>query len=245
MAPRVQRSAPPFMQITEHYRQKIIDGVLDQDTKLPSIAEISTEWGVATATAAKSIKQLQTEGYVRSSSQGTFVDLGRKLTKGSDRLQMMRVTGSGFRPGEHTEILGAELVPAPDHVASALEVAEGEEVVQRQRIYLDDQGVITLSTSWLAGELVSAAPELLVVEPLPKMTFGLIEERTGRRAVRRRDVVAILPVPGDVATHLGVESGVPALTMTNHYWDQHGNPTEYARDFLGPGRELSAEYPMD
>ncbi|WP_246530874.1 GntR family transcriptional regulator [Streptomyces bathyalis] len=233
------------MQITEHYRQKIIDGVLAPDSKLPSIAEIAEEWGVATATAAKSIKQLQTEGYVRSSSQGTFVDLGRKLTKGSDRLQMMRVTGSGFRPGERTEILSADLVPAPDHVAAALGVDEGAEVVQRRRSYLDDQGVITISTSWLAGQLVSAAPELLAVEPLPKMTFGLIEERTGRRAVRRRDVVAMLPAPNDISAHLGVETDTPSLTMTNLYWDQHGEPTEYARDFLGPGRELSAEYPID
>jgi GntR family transcriptional regulator len=30
--------------------------------------------------------------------------------------------------------------------------------------------------------------------------------------------------------------------MTNQYWDQNGDPIEYALDFLGAGRELSAEY---
>jgi GntR family transcriptional regulator len=233
------------VQIADHFRQKIIDGVLPQDSQLPSIASIATEWGVATATAAKAIKQLQAEGYVRSSSQGTFVDLGRKLTSGPDRLQMLRATGSGFRPDERVEILDAGLVPAPDHVAKALGLGEGDEVVQRRRVYLDDQGVIALSTSWLPGELASAAPELLQTGPLPKMTFGLIEDRTGRRAVRRRDVVAICSVPEDAAEVLGVEAGTPALTMTNHYWDQNGEPTEYARDYLGTGRELSAEYSLD
>jgi DNA-binding GntR family transcriptional regulator len=245
MTPRVQRAAPPFMQIADHFRQKIIDGALTQDTKLPPIAEIAEEWGVATATAAKGVKQLQAEGYVRSSTQGTFVDLGRKLTSGSDRLQLQRATGSGFRPGEHVEIISAELVPAPAEVAEALEVGEGDSVVRRQRRYLDDEGVITLSTSWLPGDLAESAPELIVPEALPKMTFGLIEDRTGRRAVRRRDVVGLMSVPEDAAELLGVQSGSPALTMSNYYWDQHGSVIEYATDFLGAGRKLTAEYDLN
>ncbi|MEU1956429.1 UTRA domain-containing protein [Nocardia rhamnosiphila] len=77
------------------------------------------------------------------------------------------------------------------------------------------------------------------------MTFGLVEERTGRRAVRRRDVVAVRAVPADVAEILGVEAGSPCLAMANLYWDQEGSPTEYAVDFLAAGRELSAEYSLD
>ncbi|MDO0914462.1 GntR family transcriptional regulator [Streptomyces sp. DT2A-34] len=245
MTPKVQRATPPFMQIADHFRVKIKEGELPQESKLPSIADIAREWGVATATAAKAIKQLQEEGYVRSSSQGTFVDLGRKLTSGPDRLQMLRATGSGFRLGETVEILSAELIPASAHVAEGLKITEGDPAVQRRRVYRDDDGVVAVSTSWLAGSLAEAAPELLEVGPLPKMTFGLIEDRTGRRAVRRRDVVAMAPVPGDIAEVLGAEVGTQALTMTNQYFDQHGEVTEYAQDFLGAGRELSAEYALD
>ncbi|MBD0837322.1 GntR family transcriptional regulator [Streptomyces sp. TRM68416] len=245
MTPKVQRAAPPFLQIADHFRTKINEGVLPQDSKLPSIADIARDWGVATATAAKAIKQLQDESYVRSSSQGTFVDLGKKLTSGPDRLQMLRATGSGFRRGERVDILSAELIPAPEDVAMGLEINEGDEVVQRRRVYRDDQGVVAVSTSYLTGQLAVAAPELLEVGPLPKMTFGLVEERTGRRAVRRRDVVAMRPVPEDIADVLGVEAGTMALTVTNQYRDQNGDPTEYARDYLGTDRELSAEYALD
>ncbi|SEP58497.1 GntR family transcriptional regulator [Streptomyces radiopugnans] len=245
MAPRVQRAAPPYVQITDHFRQQILDGVLTEGEKLPSVAQISKDWSVATATAAKALSQLRTEGYVRSSSQGTFVSIRQKQTTGPDRLQMMRATGSGFRPGERVEILDALLVTATDEVAEALGVEAGSQVVQRRRVYLDDEGVVTLSTSWLSRELADAAPELLSTEPLPKMTFGLIEDRTGRRTVRRRDVVAIRPVTEEAAPVLGLEAGTPALTMTNRYWDQNGEVTEYALDFLGAGRELSAEYALD
>lgn len=68
-------------------------------------------------------------------------------------------------------------------------------------------------------------------------------ERTGWRAVRRRDVIAMRPVPEDVAGVLGVDADTMALTMTNHYWDQNSD-SEFARDYLGPDRELCAEYVM-
>ncbi|MFS7879712.1 GntR family transcriptional regulator [Streptomyces asiaticus] len=232
------------MQITDHFRQQIQDGVLTQDTKLPPIAKIADDWGVATATASKAIKQLQAEGYVRSSTQGTFVDLGQKQTTGPDRLQMLRVGGSGFRPGERVEIVSAGLVPAPAEVADTLGMEEGAQAIRRQRRYLDDQGTVALSTSWLPGDFAEAAPELIETGPLPKMTFGLVEERTGRRAVRRRDLVELRPVPEDAAELLGIEAGTQALTMSNYYWDQHGSMTEYATDFFGAGRQLSAEYDL-
>jgi DNA-binding GntR family transcriptional regulator len=240
------RAMAPYRRIAAQIRARIEAGELQPGDRIPSVREIVRTEGVSTATATRVAAVLRADGYAQSvPGVGTVVTKPRKLTSGSDRLTILRANGSGFRPGERTEILGAELVPAPDRVADALGLEAGVSVVRRQRVYFDDQGVITLSTSWLAGHLAEAAPELLTAEPLSKMTFGLIEERTGRRASRRRDVVAIRPVPEEVAPRLEVEPGSPALTMTNLYWDQHGEPTEYAEDFLGDGRELTAEYDLD
>lgn len=74
--------------------------------------------------------------------------------------------------------------------------------------------------------------------------------RDRRTAVRGRHGVASRAshCPGrawriaDAAEIVGVEVGTPALTMTNLYWDQHGEVIEYAVDILAPGRELTAEY---
>ncbi|WP_308170194.1 GntR family transcriptional regulator [Acrocarpospora catenulata] len=245
MSPRLQRPAPPYVQITEHFRREILEGVLTEGHKLPSVAEIARDWGVATATAAKALTQLRSEGYVRSSNQGTFVSISRKQTTGPDRLQMLRATGNGYRPGERAEIVSAGLISVPAGVAEVLGVSEAARVIQRRRRYLDDEGIVALSTSWLPEDFADAAPELLGTDPLPKMTFGLVEERTGRRAVRRRDVVAIRSVPEDIASLIGLSPDAPVLTMANTYWDQNGDVTEYAVDFLGLGRELSAEYALD
>ncbi|MDT3398433.1 GntR family transcriptional regulator [Streptomyces sp. B1866] len=236
----------PYRRIAAQIKGRIERGELRPGDRIPSVREIERTEGVSTATATRVAAVLRAEGYAESiPGVGTIVSAPRKQTTGPDRLSMLRAGGSGFRSGERTEILCSALVPAAESIAAALGVREGEDVVQRQRVYRDDQGVVALSTSWLPGELAESAPELLSVEPLPKMTFGLVEERTGRRVVRRRDVVAIRPVPEDVAETLGVPVGTAALTMTNCYWDQNGAATEYAIDFLGTGRELSAEYELD
>ncbi|MEE1929465.1 GntR family transcriptional regulator [Streptomyces sp. TRM 70351] len=241
-----QQAMPPYRRIAAKIRQRIERGELLPGDRIPSVREIERTEGVSTATATRVAAVLRSEGFAESiPGVGTIVSARRRQTTGPDRLTMLRAGGSGFRDGERTEVLFSELVPAPESVAAAFGLSEGEDVVQRERVYKDGQGVVSLSTSWLPGVFAESAPELLSTDPLPKMTFGLVEERTGRRAVRRRDVVAIRPVPSDVAEVLGVEPDSPALTMTNCYWDQHGEMTEYAIDFLGPGRELSAEYELD
>ncbi|QNP72193.1 GntR family transcriptional regulator [Streptomyces roseirectus] len=239
------QALPPYQRIAAKIREQIERGELQPGDHIPSVREIMRTEGVTTATATRVAAVLRAEGHVESvPGIGTVVTVPRKLTAGSDRLQMLRAGGTGFEPGERVEIVSADLVPAPDDVAAALGVDEGAPTVRRRRRYLDDEGVVTVSTSWLDGILAEAAPELLETGPLPKMTFGLIEDRTGRRTVRRRDTVTLAPVPDELATLLGTEAGSLALVMTNHYWDQDERVVEYAVDFVGSGRALSAEYDL-
>ncbi|GHH62648.1 GntR family transcriptional regulator [Streptosporangium violaceochromogenes] len=236
----------PYRRIAARIKARIEGGEIRPGDRIPSVREIMRDEGVSTATATRVAAVLRSEGYAESiPGIGTLATLPKRLTTGPDRLRMLRATGRGHRPGERIEIVSAGLVSAPEEVADVLGVEEGASVVRRRRVYRDDEGVVAVSTSWLPGELAEAAPELLVAGPLPAMTFGLVEERTGRRAVRRRDAVVIRPLPDDVSAAFGVESGLPVLTMTNVYWDQHGDVTEYALDYLGPGRELSADHDLE
>ncbi|MFH9225933.1 GntR family transcriptional regulator [Streptomyces lydicus] len=237
---------PPYRRIAEELIERIKSGELQPGDRLPSVREIVKKEGISSATAARVPSYLRAEGYaVATPGVGTIVATPKKLTAGADRLRMLRAGGTGIGDGERTEILDAQVEPASQEVADALGLEAGDEVGRRRRRYLDDKGVVTVSATWVAGSTAEAAPEFLLTEPLPKMTFGLIEDRTGRRATRRRDTVSIRPVPDDVADLLGVEAGTLALVMVNHYWDQNGEPTEYAVDYLGPERELSAEYDLD
>jgi len=239
------QALPPYRRIAAGIRERIDRGELRAGDRVPSVREIVEVEGVSIATATRVAAVLRSEGYAQSiPGVGTIVTTPRRITTGSDRLALLRAGGTGIDSGERVEIVAAELAAGPEHVTDALGLEAGAEVVRRVRLYRDDEGVMALSTSWLAGRLAEVAPELLVAEPLPAMTFGLVEERTGRRASRRRDVVAMRPVPEEAARIVGVEPGARVLTMTNLYWDQHGVPIEYAVDVLGVGRDLSAEYDL-
>lgn len=236
---------PPYRRIAVQIKDRIERGELEPGDRIPSVREIVRDEGVSVATATRVASVLRAEGYAETiPGIGTVARMPSKLTTGPDRLQLQRTTGSGFKQGERVEIISAELVPASPEVADALEVEVGAQVVQRRRRYLDEEGVVALSTTWISGDLAEAAPELISPEPLPKMTFGLIEDRTGRRAVKRRDTVSIEELPEDVAELLDLAPGTPVLSMANRYWDQRGQITEYARDYMGPGRELEAEYDL-
>ncbi|WP_433889843.1 GntR family transcriptional regulator [Streptomyces sp. CA-111067] len=237
---------PPYRRIAAVIKAQIERGDLQPGDRIPSVRDIVRDEDVSVATATRVAAVLRAEGYAQTiPGIGTVARMPGKMTPGPDRLQLQRSTGSGFRTGERAEIVGAGLVPATEEVADALEVEEGDSVVQRRRRYLDEEGVIAVSTSWLAGDLAQAAPELLSAAPLPAMTFGLVEARTGRRAVKRRDVVSLRAVPEDVALLLDVRPGTLALTIANHYWDQHGQVTEYARDFMSADRQLAADYDLE
>jgi len=240
----VQGPQAPYKRIAAKLRTRIDSGELQPGDPLPSARKLVETEGVSIATATRVAAELRAEGYaVTTPGIGTVAALPKKLTAGADRLSMLRAGGDGLN-SDQVEFLSADLEPATQEVADALGLEEGTQVVKRRRRYLDTLGVVTVSTTWIEGGIAERAPELLRPEKLPSMTFGAIEDATGRRASRRRDTVTIREVPEDIAPHLGVEVGAETLVMINHYWDQHGEPTEYAVDYIGAGRELSAEYDL-
>lgn len=236
---------PPYQRIAAQIIERIESGELQSGDRVPSVSQIMETEGVSRATAARVPGVLRAEGYATATpGVGTIVTTPKKLTAGADRLSQLRAGGDGLG-SDQVEFLSAEQEPATQEVADALGLEVGAEVVRRRRRYLDTLGVITVSTTWIERSIADRAPELLRPEKLPKMTFGAIEDATGRRASRRRDTIVIREVPEDVAEHLGVEPGTRTLAMINHYWDQHGEPTEYAVDYIGAGRQLSAEYDLE
>ncbi|WP_264372793.1 MULTISPECIES: UTRA domain-containing protein [Streptomyces] len=129
--------------------------------------EIERTEGVSTATATRVAAVLRGEGLAESiPGIGTVVAARPIQTTGPDRLAMLRAGGDGFRAGEEVRVLISELVPAPDTIAHALGVPEGADVVQRQRLYRDDLGVVALSTSWLPGRFAEA-PQGPTAPPRP------------------------------------------------------------------------------
>ncbi|MDT3397830.1 GntR family transcriptional regulator, partial [Streptomyces sp. B1866] len=86
---------PPYMQIAERIRRRILDGELEEGAKLPPVRELAKQEGVAVATLGRSLDHLQVEGYIVTSRRGTFVANAPSVAPSSyDRITRVLRTGS-------------------------------------------------------------------------------------------------------------------------------------------------------
>jgi putative hydrolases of HD superfamily len=75
--PTAERPEPPYMQIADDIRRQIRSGQLRDGDLIPSTRQLARAWKVAPPTAAKALRLLRSEGYVRGvPGAGTVVRAG-------------------------------------------------------------------------------------------------------------------------------------------------------------------------
>lgn len=241
MTPKIERIDPPYMQVVAQIRQQITDGRLREGEAIPSARQITKDWGVSLATATKVLAALRSEGLVRA-----VVGVGTVVVKpnqaAQDHLRSMRETGRIYPPGSYAKITEAALVSAPAHVAEALGVEEGAQVIRRHRVTYRDDKPSSASTSWFDGTLAEVAPLLLTAERMPQGTPGYIAETTGRVAASGRDRVTARTATEDDAAELGVEPGTAVIQGENWFFDQDGAVIEFGEYTTANDRTWSYDY---
>lgn len=238
--PRAQRGTPPYIQIQDHYRERIRSGEIAEGERLPSIAALAEEWGVAAATAAKAVSGLQVEGYVYSSTQGTFATLGKGAAAGAD-MAMRR--GRAPRAGQRVEITEAGLRAAPIYVAELLGLdPAAATVVRREFITYDGPQPGRLSVSWWPGPLAETVPRLATREPGDPLAW--IREATGRTPTHGRDWFEGREADVREARALGIRPGDPVLAST-YVWSDAEGVIEYGEFVLPRKKVVSLSYTID
>jgi DNA-binding GntR family transcriptional regulator len=230
LSPQIQRPLPPYLQITQHFRDQIKSGELKDGDRLPSARQLVEQWGVAHATAAKVLATLRSEGLVLTTSGGaggTVVDVREVAHTPHDRISAVRRTGRIYPPNERARIVAAELITAPEHVIAALGLAEGAAAIRRQRITYRDDSPISASTSWYPGDFAGRAPALLRSDRIKQGTPRYIEECIGRRAQLGRDQVAAATATASIAKDLMIAEGSAVLIGRNWFLDEAGDVVEY------------------
>ncbi|GGX19166.1 hypothetical protein GCM10010297_45810 [Streptomyces malachitofuscus] len=74
MTPELDRTRPVWRQVAAAITERIADGTYPVGACVPSVVELSAEFGVAASTAQKVLAHLKAEGLVRAEvGLGTFV----------------------------------------------------------------------------------------------------------------------------------------------------------------------------
>lgn len=244
--PRAQRVDPPYVQVMDHYRRQILDGKLSEGDRLPPVAEMGKEWGISTATAARAIGQLQIEGLVRTSPQGTFVETLRPVSDSPrDRMARVRRAGVASSAAEMEIVRFAELIRVPVYVAELMGLDPGGQIIRRESVTVAGRRPtaepVMLSVSWFAPDLASVVPELMETRPVPGSSINRIEASAGQvtygedhlhgRAADQRE-----------ASALGLALGSPILAGAYLWTDDDGKVLEYGEFCLPPKRTLRYRY---
>ncbi|WP_199552034.1 GntR family transcriptional regulator [Streptomyces sp. N35] len=74
MTAELDRTRPIWRQVAATITDRIADGTYPVGSRVPSVVELSTEFGVAASTAQKVLAHLKTEGLIRAEvGLGSFV----------------------------------------------------------------------------------------------------------------------------------------------------------------------------
>lgn len=237
---------PPYMQVAERIRRRILDGDLKEGAQLPPVRELAKQEGVAIATLGRSLDHLQVEGYITTSRRGTFVANAPEVAPSSyDRITRVLRTGSVLGQGETMTVTSAELIIPPLYIAEIFQLDEGDQVVRRQWHTGKGMQRLLLAVTWYPAEFAAAVPELLSTAPgkgtglLPRIAAA-----TGRQPIAGRDDVHARDADAREANFLALRVGSPILAGAHRLWDDQG-VIEYGEWCLPYRLVIGYEYEID
>jgi DNA-binding GntR family transcriptional regulator len=155
---------PPYLQISQVIRDRIMSGQLPVGSTVPSTREIQKEFEVAGATATKALKVLAEEGLTdtRPGLRATVKSNTQTYKRAEDRLKAQRTTGKFHNHGETSAITTATITTdVPAQVVADLRLESGEPAIKRHRITYRDNQPVEVSTSWFDARLAASAPLLV------------------------------------------------------------------------------------
>ncbi len=243
---------PTYERIAAELRARIASGRYEPGGRLPSLADLRSEYGVSQETTRKVFETLVAEGLVVSrpgygfkvAEQHPVTRIASKRLSRAEREAgrgafMTDANGGAFDPA--TSVVITREIPPPD-VAELLAV-EGE-CVARRRTMRADARVVQLATSWVPLDVAEAAG-LEQTNTGPGGMYARIED-AGHRLHHFIERVAARPATEEERKAFGLPSpGRPVLVVTRiAYTAQRAVEVNVIR--MDPrGRELEYEIPAD
>ncbi len=217
-------------QIEDWLADAIAAGQLSVGDRLPTEHDLAAWLGVSRMTLRHALSELAQRGLVTRSvgrGGGTFVaeaKLEQDLTTLAGFSEQLRRHGkvAGAR------VLGAAEIPASAVAAAALDLPEGDPVIEVRRIRLADGRPMVIEYSLFPTALCPG----MVDCRLDGSLYELLEDRYGLRPHRARE--SLEPVVAGVreAEALDLAEGTPLMLVERTTYARSGQPVEYARDLF-------------
>jgi GntR family transcriptional regulator len=215
------------VEVAEALRERILAGDFGQYGRLPPAIDLANQFHVSRDTINRALKFLQAEGYLESrgeNKRGVTISRSRIRIQGISARFDLELEKRGLSPIE-LNIDNPDVVPAPDQVALALNIAQGTPVVRRFRKQgIEQEGTIIpyrLAENFYPTTLVN---EVILSQMQKDDRFDVI------LAIRERHNKILTRVHEDVIGRLPLSQERQLLNITPQTPVLEVNRINYAED---------------
>jgi GntR family transcriptional regulator len=243
---------PKYLRIADELRAKIRAGHLRVGDRLPSIPEITREYGVARNTAAEALDVLTREGLaIARPGSGTYVRQPPQMRRLVRAWHRNARGGSPFegdmadqgRAGTWDYDSRTAQAPAEVRERLALEevAADEPDTVRTHYVFRADGEPVMLSTSWEPLAMTRGTP-IVLPEDGPHAGKGVVERmrQIGVSVTHAGEVVSARPASSEEGAQLAIAPGSIVLTIERTYYAET-QPVETA-DIVIPVERYQVVY---
>ena len=198
---------------------------------MPTERELCERFGVSRGTVRQALDHLEAEQRIlRHQGRGTFV-AGPKM---DHLLELTSHTAyfraRGMEPG--SRLISVTRVPATTEVARMLALAEGEEILQIERVRLADDEPLAIEVLHLGEAFRRGGRRARGVA----IALRAVAARYGVELAWAEETIEAALSPEREAGLLGIPVGAPVLVLCRQSFDAIGRPVEFVRSYYRADR---------
>jgi GntR family transcriptional regulator len=217
--PDRRRAEPLWHQAEMALRSMIEKGEWPAGSQIPNEDRLSAMLGISRITLRHALRNLEEAGLLRREhGRGTFVRSAtmvagaRGLTSFTSEMQSLGMTVG-------TRVLSADVIPATDQIADAIEMRSGEPVLRLRRLRLGNDMPIGIQTAHLPLALVPGLEQDAVhVSSL----YETLKARYGIVPTKANEVYRVGTVSAEDAELIQLAAGTPAFVVERTTYSSRG-----------------------
>lgn len=217
-------------QVKAHLKERIVGGDFEAG-RIPSETELATDLGVSRTTIRDALSRLEQEGSIyRKQGAGTFVNEPGLQIK--SRLEEMWsyeevLRDHGYRPSVRVGEIRTE--PVDDQVAVELKIDSGEPVVVIEKLFLENDLPVVLTTNRIPERLISVR---IRAADCKKPLYELLEDHCGRFLSYYLSEIVPVALGNHQAGQLDVARRTPSISFEEIGYDLDNEPVVKATSFF-------------
>jgi GntR family transcriptional regulator len=220
---------PLYDQIERNLRDLMVNGHLKPGEAMPGEWELADLYGVSRLTVRRALDELVRQNWLeRKHGVGTFI---RQPTMASIVASKLSFTEQmktiGRKPSSKT--VNQRVITATIKVARALQIEEGDPVIEITRIRLADNIPILLETACLSTERF---PSLSGMDwSKDQSIYQILNEEYGIAVSAMDHTIKPVTLTETEARYLKAKAGIPALLSETIAYSREGEPVEFSWSF--------------